>query len=138
MSQELLDSYRSKLLKAIGHLEYSYQKVAKLPFEFKMLDEESLETWESFLARFARVADIFLSKYLRHYVELKEPGFRGTFIDSLNQAEKMGLLDQTDLWIEIRRLRNVTAHEYHEEAFNDYIARIFELSKHLMALKAIV
>lgn len=135
---DLLDVYRNKLLKAIAHLEYSRNKVEKLPFHLSELNEETLETWESFSARFSRVADLFLSKYLRLSVESKEPGFRGTFIDCLNQAEKMGLIHQTDLWIEIRKLRNVTAHEYNEEAFDDFIQHIFTLSNRLIELKGIL
>lgn len=133
----LLENYRDKLLKSITHLEYSHRKVSQLPFHFSDLDEESLETWESFSARFSRTADLFLSKYVRLYVESKEPGFRGTWIDYLNQAEKMGLLENTELWVEIRKLRNVTAHEYNEEAFDDYIEHIFKLSKHLIQLKSL-
>lgn len=132
---ELLEIYRTKVLKAVVHLEYSHKKVAQLPFHFAQLNEETLETWESFSARFSRVADLFLSKYLRLYVESKEPGFRGSWIDYLNQAEKLGLISEPELWTEIKKLRNVTAHEYNEEAFDDYITHIFKLSQHLINLK---
>lgn len=137
-SMGFLDTYRQNLLKSIAHLEYSQKKARKLPFHLAQLDEESLEIWESFSARFSWVADLFLSKYLRLYVESQEPGFRGTFIDYLNQAEKIGLVQQTELWIEIRKLCNLTAHEYNEEAFDEYIQHIFKLSDNLIALKGIL
>jgi hypothetical protein len=66
----LLEDQKSRLIKALIHLEYSYNKVNQLPTEPAQLNEETLETWESFVARFSRVADIFLSKYLRTAVLL--------------------------------------------------------------------
>ena len=62
---DFLKALREKLLKAIGHLEYSYKKIQHIPPDIDTLDEEGLETWESFSARFCRVSDIFLSKYIR-------------------------------------------------------------------------
>lgn len=134
----LLETYKNKLQKAITHLEYSQNKVKTLPIHLSELNEESLETWESFSARFSRVADLFLSKYLRYYIDSQDPGFRGSFIDYVNQAEKIGLIQQAELWIEVRKLRNVTMHEYNEEAFDDYIQQIFRLSDDLIALKNIL
>ena len=57
------------------------------------MNDVQLETWESFVSRFARVADIFLSKYLRAYVLREDPGFRGSMLDYINEGEKLGLLD---------------------------------------------
>ena len=135
---ELLKSYQEKLIQAIGYLEYSYQKVLKLPTQFAKLDQETLETWESFSARFSRVADLFLSKYVRLYIDMYEPGFRGTMIDFINQAEKMRLLHDANTWIEIRKLRNATAHEYSDQAFDDYVQKILFLAPKLLELKAII
>ena len=59
------EEQKCKLLKAIGHLEYTYNKIVTLPVEPAQLDEETFETRESFAVRFCRVADVFLSKYLR-------------------------------------------------------------------------
>lgn len=128
----MLVDYKQKLAKAIKHLKYSYEKVQNLPMHMAMLDDESLETWESFSARFARVADLFLSKYLRGIVMFKEPGFRGTMRDYINQGEKLGLLDNTEIWIEIRELRNFTAHEYSDKSFDQYIATLLKLSPYLL------
>ncbi|MEI6805023.1 MAG: hypothetical protein WCK49_00770 [Myxococcaceae bacterium] len=91
------------------------------------LDKETLEIWESFSARFARAADIFTSKYLRLYLEIEEPGFRGSMRDLLNKSEKLGLLDNADNWAEIRELKNMTAHEYSAAAFDLYMARLLGL-----------
>lgn len=59
-----LSDQKRKLLKALAHLEYSYKKIIELPEEINQLDEEGLETWESFAARFCRVSEIFLTRYI--------------------------------------------------------------------------
>ncbi|MCH9644804.1 MAG: hypothetical protein K0U23_08125, partial [Gammaproteobacteria bacterium] len=91
--QDILLTQMRKLCKALDHLEYSYKKILKLPVDANKLDDEMLETWESFAARFSRVTDIFLTKYLRSYVLVNDPGFRGSLRDYVNQAEKTGLID---------------------------------------------
>ena len=130
-----LQEQKSKLIKAIGHLEYSYLKVLKLPTELDKLDEETLETWESFAARFSRVADVFLTKYLRACVLLQDPGFNGTFRDILNQGEKLSIVDNTDTWMAIRELRNISAHEYTDKDLSSFFKRLREETPRLIALK---
>ncbi|MFH1727494.1 MAG: hypothetical protein ABIA04_03655 [Pseudomonadota bacterium] len=108
----LLKDYARMLSKALQHLEYSYNKVVKLPADVKNLDEESLETWESFSSRFTRVVDLFLTKYLKARVLVEDPGFDGTLRDYVNMGEKLELVEDADLWMELRELRNISAHEY--------------------------
>lgn len=123
MSQkvDLLENYRRDLLKALKHLDYSYLKVTKLPIDPTQMDEEILETWESFSARFSRVIDIFLSKYLRAKVLADDPGFSGTLRDFVDYAEKIALVDRAETWMELRKFRNLISHEYEEEE----LAKIF-------------
>lgn len=107
-----LQEQKNKLLKAIAHLDYSYNKVLQLPVDPDALDDETLETWESFAARFGRVSDVFLTKYLRGLILLQDPGFNGSLRDFLNQGEKLRIIDNTETWMAIRELRNISAHEY--------------------------
>jgi hypothetical protein len=44
----LLEAEKQRLLKALSHLAYSYEKVQVLPTDPKQLGEEALETWESY------------------------------------------------------------------------------------------
>ena len=68
---------KGKLQRAITHLRYSYNKIINLPLpeQLSQFDEELLETWESFAARFSRVTDIFLTKYIRTLILQDDPGF---------------------------------------------------------------
>lgn len=139
----LLTVSHQKLLKALRHLDYSYQKIKTLPVDATQLDEESLETWESFSARFSRVADIFLTRYLRAYVLNNDPGFEGTLRDFVNQGEKLGIIDDTRVWMGIRELRNITSHDYSESDLTQFFLRLkneaprlLELTDKLNALNA--
>lgn len=132
---KLHDQYRESLLKALTHLEYSYHKVTKLTNKAEELDEESLETWESFTARVSRVVDIFTSKYIQTYVKQNDPGFEGSLRDFVNQAEKLGLIDSADVWMEARGLRNITAHEYKAESLEEFFKAILAFSPTALSLK---
>ena len=132
--QPLIVDTEAKLAQALSYLSYSYEKVQRLPRHFAELDQETLETWESFSARFARIADLFLNKYLRLYLTHQDPGYQGTLRDRVNLAEKYQLIDSAATWMEIREVRNVTAHEYSEQAFDEYAARLLELTPHLLKL----
>ncbi len=133
-----LNEQKEKLLKAIRHLEYSYNKVVNLPTEPDQLDEETLETWESFAARFCRVADVFLAKYVRAFVLLEDPGFHGSFRDTLHQAEKLNLINNTETWMAVRELRNISAHEYTDKDLAVFFHKLRAEAPKLIAIKNVV
>ena len=130
--------YAKKLKKALGHLRYSHKKILRLPTAPSKLDEEQLETWESFSARFARVVDLFLTKYLRAVVLQDDPGFDGSLRDFVNQAEKIGLISSARRWMAIRELRNITAHEYAEEDLSGYFKQTRSLAGDLLRIEKIL
>jgi hypothetical protein len=121
---DLETKYLRQLGKAIKHLEYSQKKVRTLPKRLLDNDEESLETWESFAARFSRVVDIFLTKYIKLKVKENDPGFDGTLRDFLNHAEKMKLISDVDRWMSTRELRNIQAHDYTEEQLESFLTAL--------------
>lgn len=135
---EQLIAQKRKLLKALEHLDYSYKKVLTLPEQVEKLDEESLETWESFAARFSRVVDIFLARYLRTRILIEDPGFSGTLRDYINQAEKLNLLNDAEEWLAIRELRNISAHDYSEKDLSIFFGRLKQECSKLLAIKNIL
>jgi hypothetical protein len=134
MTTNLLQQYKQQLLKAIGHLNYSSNKVQNLTTEVNKLTEEELESWEGFSSRFSRVSEIFLGRFIRAYILNQDPGFTGTFRDFLNQAEKLGLINNTQTWLKIREYRNKEAHEYNEESLGLAFEEMRQLSTHLLKL----
>lgn len=133
--QALKQKITQQLLKALAHLQYSYNKIQGLPEVPEMLDSESLEVWESFAARFSRVADIFLAKYVRYCILQDDPGFRGSFRDFMNRAEKLGLIDDVDSWMTIRALRNLSVHEYADEDLAEYFRSLKKNVSKLLAIE---
>ena len=133
--ENLINEAKTEILEAIGHLEYSLNKVAHLSSDTSKLSSEELETWEGLLARFGRVSDMYLSKYLRSRIQDVEPGFRGSFRDSMDYSEKMGWIDDVNLWMEIRQLRYSSVHEYSKAKIPLILERVRELSPQLVALK---
>jgi hypothetical protein len=133
-----LEDQKSRLIKALAHLKYSYNKVQHLSAQPAQLNEETLETWESFVARFSRVADIFLTKYLRTAVLLQDPGFIGSFRDFINQAEKLGLIENVERWLAIRELRNISAHEYTDKDLAEFLERLRNECPLLLSIQKIV
>ena len=44
----------------------------------------------------------------------------------LNQGAKLGFIDNETIWLKIRELRNNVAHEYNNQAFDDYISSLLK------------
>lgn len=127
-----------KLSKAIEHLEYSYHKIQRLPELTTNYDEETLETWESFAARFSRVADLFLMKYLKTLILINDPGFRGSLRDFLNEAEKLNLITNVNEWLAIRELRNIAAYDYTAKDLAGLFQKLQQHCINLLALKKLL
>lgn len=136
--KNLTGLYYTKIVKSLKYLDYSYQRTLKMPLNPTQMTDSELEAWDSFASRFARTSDIFLSKFIKAYLLTDDPAFDGGFYDQLNRAEKLGLLSNVPLWMEIRELRNATVHEYSDqdlekifEKFRKYSPLLIELSKKL-------
>lgn len=134
----LLLDYADRLQRALRHLRYSYKKVRRLPVDSAKLDDEQLETWESFSARFARVVDLFLTKYIRSAVLRSDPGFEGSLRDFVNHAEKLGLVESADRWMVIRELRNITAHEYTDEELTGFFRKCRGLAEEVLRIERVL
>lgn len=131
----LITQYKSKLLRALNHLEYSYRKAKTLTTDPRQMDDEKLEVWEGYSARFARATDLYLSKYIRTKILQHDPAFSGSMRDFLDQAEKLGFIDDASLWFEIRAMRNMTVHEYEDEKLKIFFDRLFQLTPQVLAIR---
>lgn len=132
---ELLKELSEKLHRAMLHLEYSQQKTANLSTNVASLSEEELSHWESLTARFSRVAELFLQRYLRTWVLIRDPGFSGSFRDYLNIAHKFGLLDSVEPWLKIREMRNRMSHEYEDIRLKNLFEDVRRFTPLLLEIK---
>ncbi|SDL68037.1 hypothetical protein SAMN05661010_02256 [Modicisalibacter muralis] len=102
----------------IHHLRYSSDSVFASPLTeeraAKLGDDEALaEKVEAYTSRFCRLQDTTGDKLLPLW--LRALGERtGAVADNLDRAEKLGVLDSADRWLEIRQIRNQMIHEYIE------------------------
>lgn len=137
-NKNLSGLYYTKIVKSLRFLEYSYNRTLNMPLNPTQMSDSELEAWDSFASRFARSSDIFLSKYIRAYILSDDPAFDGGFRDQLNRAEKLGIIDNVEIWMEIRELRNATVHEYSDQdlekifqKFRMYAPLLLDLPKKL-------
>lgn len=131
----LINDEKKQLLKALKHLDYSYNKINKFSAHVDSDDDENLEIWESFSARFSRVVDIFLSKFVRSYILYNDPGFKGSLRDHINTAEKLSLIDDSNWWLGLRELRNIAAHEYNNDDIAQFYSRLYYECPRLLQLE---
>lgn len=133
--KDLRGYYLNRIQKSLKYLEYTYHRAKDLPTKPSLLTNEQFEIWDSFATRFARTSDLFLSKYIKAAVSFDDPAFDGVFRDYLGRAEKMGLIDNTEQWLEIRELRNIVVHEYDDDDLELLLKKLKEYSPMLIELK---
>lgn len=107
---QLLAETRQELESSLGWLQRSVEKCSHKGLR-NAWSADDFDAFEAFTSRFARVSDILLQKFFRalDVVELSEGG---TLLDVLLRAEKRGLVESADKFLEIRELRNEISHEY--------------------------
>ncbi len=131
----LQQKYKEQLLKALKHLDYSYKKSLSLSMLESEMDEETLETWEGFSSRFARVVDLLITKYLKVSILLHDPAFDGSFRDLLDYAEKIKLIESADFYMKMREIRNIHAHDYREDKLILFLSDLKAYAPELLKIK---
>ena len=83
----------------------------------KSLDDQDdrSEMLDAFVSRYGRLQDTLGDKLLRVLLSTNLEK-TGTQLDNLLRAEKLGWIESTQTWIELRELRNRLIHEYMESA----------------------
>ena len=77
--------------------------------------DEYSEMFDAFVSRYGRLQDTLGDKLLPAMLRagLEKTGSQ---LDNLLRAEKLGWIESTQIWIELRELRNRLVHEYMESA----------------------
>lgn len=107
--------------KHLNRINYAYSKM----FEFMPLDskrylaltEDEIAHIDQFLFRFSKLQDAMGEKLfilLLEFLQEEQPRNK-PFIDILNRLEQLRLLDDKNLWLELRKIRNSIAHQYEDE-----------------------
>ncbi|SFV61169.1 hypothetical protein MNB_SV-9-1431 [hydrothermal vent metagenome] len=85
-----------------------------LPFENDDFEDiEKIKAIDSFIYRFTKIQDKMGDKFFPAILrELEEYKNSMALIDVLHKLERLELLENSDDWIDYRRLRNSLTHEY--------------------------
>jgi len=98
------------------HLTYSWNRLFNQNIDVDWVDNleknaDCAEQVEAFVSRFGRMQDTMADKlFPRWLLALAEKP--GSQIETLNRAERLGVLTSTERWLEMRNLRNRLVHEY--------------------------
>ncbi len=76
-------------------------------------NDEHSEMLDAFVSRYGRLQDMLGDKLLPAMLRASLEKM-GSQLDNLLRAEKLGWINSTQTWIEIRELRNKLVHEYIE------------------------
>ncbi|MDY0330909.1 MAG: hypothetical protein RBR52_10480 [Thiomonas sp.] len=102
------------------HLEWSRQRLFQQPIDARWVQAldaypERAERLEAFVSRYGRMQDTIAQKLLPRWLLAlaEEPG---SLLEVLNRAERLGVIENTDQWLEARQLRNRLVHEYMEDS----------------------
>ena len=99
-----------KYQKAFRLLQASVKKVAKFDIE-KNYTADELEPYDALSDRFMRTVEIAI-KFFRSYEYYLQAEQSQTLRDGLHQMEKLEIIVDIDIWIEMRDIRNRIVHDY--------------------------
>ena len=107
--------------KHLARINHAYGKMAVfMPLDaarYQVLSDDEIEHIDQFLFRFAKLQDAMGEKLFILLLEflLEENPKNKPFIDVLNRLEQLALLDDKNVWLELRQIRNNIAHQYEDE-----------------------
>ncbi len=131
-AKKLLEYYLDLVCKAKENFNKSLEKCKQIDInqDISFEDQESLDSLSS---KFARISDILTQKLLTYFVILNREETR-TFIDKANFAEKVGIVENANILISIRDLRNEISHEYINENLCELYKNLIDLSYELLRI----
>jgi uncharacterized protein YutE (UPF0331/DUF86 family) len=98
-------------------------------------DFEIIKLIDTFIFRFMKLQDYMGNKLFKAFlITVGEYTDDMSFIDILDKLEKLRIINSTEEWLKIRKLRNKLAHEYPDE-FEEIKQDIKEALKYVDFLK---
>jgi len=135
-----LEKYLNECNKHKLRIEKAYNKIVSIfpisSTRYEKLSDDEIEALDQYLFRFSKLQDTIGDKIFKLIIsEYVEDITKLTFIDILNHLEKIGILDDANIWKKLRTIRNNISHQYDDEpsemadALNDMIAYKDDLLK---------
>jgi hypothetical protein len=124
LNKKLLNDELELLQRSVKTFTLSIEKCHRIGNK-ELYTFEEMESFDSLTSKFNRTSDIYTQKVLRTVWTLLHESFL-PFIDFMNQSEKLRLIDDAEIMITIRDLRNQIAHEYIPEAITALVPDVIE------------
>ena len=78
-----------------------------------LLTDEQVQDIDQFILRYTKLQDTMVSRLFTSILNyLYEPVDNRAMLDVLHRLEKLGLIDSTEMWQELRIVRNRFVHDY--------------------------
>ncbi|MDZ7851624.1 MAG: hypothetical protein U5L98_02970 [Halomonas sp.] len=115
----LADAWR-QCQRHVHHMKHALASMeGKLPLtgqQLGSLDDEAIQDLDQFVLRFGRLQDSIGSRLLPAILAvLQEPYEDRPMIDKLNRLEKLGFLESSEQWQQLRAIRNGFSHDYPDD-----------------------
>ncbi len=122
-----MNIYKEKIVKIFSECDKhilrinssSYKMKPVMPLDkekYIHLSEDEIEHIDQFLFRFSKLQDAMGQKLFKTVLLLLDEKIENKpFIDILNRLEKLELLNDANVWRELRDARNELAHNYEDE-----------------------
>lgn len=131
---KVADIHVTRINSALKHIQHLFPMNVQL---LENLSEEDLAWIDLLINRFGKLQDIIGTKLIDFFLEAQQENVDGlTTLDKINKLERLGLIEDAELWKEMRRTRNHIAHEYPETPLLmvKYLNQIFELTPKLLII----
>lgn len=128
----ICDIHIDRINISIKHIERFFPINAEL---VKKLDIKDLVWFELLVSRFGKLQDLLGKKINRYFLESQKEDIHSlTVLDKLNKLERFGIIENSELWSEMRRIRNHISDEYPEEPIlmARYLNQIYDLTPKLI------
>ena len=99
------------------------------------MGENDIVWIELFISRFGKLQDLIGTKLINIFLEENQENIEQlTMLDKINKLERFGIIENIELWKEIRAIRNHIAHDYPNapELTAKYLNQLFNLTPKLL------
>lgn len=105
---KIADIHYLRISEAIDHINFEITKET-----ITKLTHEQLTIIDSLILRFGQLQDLIGSKLIDLFFKEKlEDYLKLSMKDKLNRLERLEIIDNSDIWIDMRNARNLGSHEY--------------------------
>lgn len=118
-----IEKYFNECDKHVQRINEAYSDIKdSLPLtaqSYQNLTKDQVQDIDQYLFRFSKLQDTIGDKLFKSIInEYEENSERLPFIDILNKLEKLGFINSSKEWLQLRAIRNDISHQYDDEAEN--------------------